>query len=392
MKRYLAGYLQEFAQSKMVLLSGPRQVGKTTLCQEWLGADGLYLNWDIPEHREEVLRKIFHREILRLPHDKMVLDEIHKYDRWKNGLKGLTDRRIPGLQIVVTGSSRLDTFQKGGDSLLGRFERLRLHPITVAEALGKSFAPPPARWTGTGKEPEAASIWERLEHYSGFPEPYLRADKNFYTRWSTGRRNLLVREDIRDLSQIRALGTLENLTLLLPEKVMSPLSVNSLREDLGVAFDTISSWLTQLEALYYCFRLSPFAARIATALKKEQKLYLWDYAQVENPAARFENMVASHLLKSVHLWNDLGYGDFSLHYYRDKQKREVDFILCNRRRPLLAVECKQSDRNVSENLLFLQKLYPDLTCLQLLGIETGARKTAAGIQVISAWNFFAALN
>ncbi len=188
MRRYLTDSINDLSSSKLLLLSGPRQVGKTTLSNQWLGSDGQYFNWDIPEDRERILTDVFSKRAGHLPAGKLVLDEVHKFDRWKAGLKGLVDRHLKGLQIIVTGSARLDVYQKGGDSLIGRYENLRLHPLSVAEVLQKSFQPPPKDWMILKRNPSAQSIWIKLEKFSGFPEPFLKANGRFYTRWSTRRR------------------------------------------------------------------------------------------------------------------------------------------------------------------------------------------------------------
>jgi uncharacterized protein len=400
--RYCTDLLVELAGSKFVLVSGPRQAGKTTLAKAWIEREGgRYLNWDAPRDRQEI-RAVFGSS--RADTHRLALDEIHKHVRWKQNLKGLFDLRGSAhdpntLQVVVTGSAKLDTYKRGGDSLLGRYDQIRLHPFSVGE-VARNFAAPMtapvgATWTTPGRaDPEAANaIWRRLQQYSGFPEPYTAASRAHHERWRLRRRDLVLREDIRDVSQVRQLSLVEDLALLLPERVGSPLSQNSLREDLGVAFDTVKSWLDVLERLYYCYRLRPFTSRLARSLTKENKLYLWDWTEVDDPGARFENMVASHLLKAVHYWRDCGEGDYSLQYWRDKEKREIDFIVVNGKKPVLALECKLADTSVSPSLQRFAEHYVGVPTVQLVDVP-GVWKRTSGVSntlVASAATWLAAL-
>lgn len=388
--RYLREPLARLAGDKFVLLSGPRQVGKTTLAREWLGTiGGEYLNWDVPEDRERILRRRF---LDGVPPDALVLDELHKYPKWKSWLKGLYDRAGPRPRVVVTGSARLDHYQRGGDSLLGRHERLRLHPLTIGELAHGTPIGPPGNWLTVRGDAPDRQPWVRLLELGGFPEPFSANDAARHRRWAVRRRSLLVRDDLRDLTQIRQLALVEHLALLLPERVGSPLSVNSLREDLQVGHDTVSNWLDALETLYYAFRLAPHTARVVRAITKERKLYLWDWSQVPSPAARFENLVASHLHKAVHLWTDLGLGEFDLRYLRDKEKREVDFVITERRKPLVLIEAKLADTEPSESLLHFQERLGGIPAVQLVNAPNVERVSArAGRRVTSAASFLSAL-
>ncbi len=313
----------------------------------------------------------------------------------KNQLKGLIDREL-SLKILVTGSARLDVYKKGGDSLLGRYEQLRMHPLTVGELVHGEIRPPPKSWAALGQgdlaAPNLQKIMQDLLDRTGFPEPYFSQDPLFYQRWSARRRDNLIRQDLRDLENLRILSAVEELAILLPTKIGSPLSVNSLRQDLQVAFDSVKNWLILLDRIYFCYFLTPFSKKINRSLTKERKLYLWDYGVVPDLSARFENLVASHLLKSTDLWSDMGYGTFSLHYYRDKEKREIDFVLCKDRHPLVAIEVKKSDDQASENFVPLKKAYPNIECIQLVLRENVKRQAADGSWVFSAAQFLAELN
>jgi predicted AAA+ superfamily ATPase len=256
----------------------------------------------------------------------------------------------------VAGSARLDLYQRGGDSLLGRHERVRLHPLSIGELTHREVPGPPDDWLAVRAAADVdEASWDRLERRGGFPEPWLADDDAQHQRWSIQRRSLILREDLRDLTQIRQVALVEHLAILLPDRVGSPLSVNALREDLQVGHDTVSNWLDALESLYFAFRIPPYARRLARALTKERKLYLWDWSVLQSPPARFENMVASHLLKAVHAWNDLGLGEYELHYVRDKEKREVDFMITSRRAPVVLIEARLSDEQPSESLVHFQE-------------------------------------
>lgn len=389
--RYLYGTLSKFAETKFVLLAGPRQVGKTTLAKEWLqNLDGQYLNWDIGEQREQILKKTFLNSKNRPK--SLLLDEIHKYPRWKNYLKGLYDELSKTIQVVVTGSARLDIYRKGGDSLFGRHELLRLHPFSIGELMHGTIKAPPTNWLDIkyGENSKLRKNWQQLTQFGGFPEPFTLADPLQHQRWSLRRRELLIKEDLRDVSDIKLVELVEHLYILLPDRIGSALSINGLAEEIGVAFNTISTWLKVLDHLYISFRISPYHQKIARSLKKEQKLYFWDWSQVSDPAKRFENMVASHLLKSVNAWTDLGYGEYDLLYWRNKEKQEVDFVITNKRKPVVIFECKLSDDSISDPLVKLSENLGGVPAIQL--VETGSVDYRINnARVINAANFLAEL-
>lgn len=387
--RYLSAAVEEFAKSKLVLLAGPRQVGKTTLGKAWLSSSkGLYLNWDAIEDRQNILKRGFLGE----PNLRAVLfDEIHKYRLWKGYLKGLFDKEKERLKILVTGGARLDIYQKSGESMFGRYELLRLHPYSVGELSHDYLPPPPSNFLNLG--PASAThqqIWNRLERFGGFPEPYTVADPKQHSRWSLRRRELLIKEDLRELSEIKMVDLVEHLYLLLPERVGAPLSINGLREELQVAFNTISSWIGVLDRLYITYRISGYHKGLARSLKKEQKLYLWDWSQIDDSGTRFENMVASHLLKSVQAWTDLGYGEYDLWYWRNKEREEVDFVITNKRKPIVAFECKLTDTQLHRPLLKLSDALGGIPAIQLVsqeGVEIKGSKSliASASRYLAGW-------
>jgi hypothetical protein len=345
----------------MVFVAGPRQVGKTTLALGVPGARAGYLNWDVSEHRERILRG-------QLPGSKLwVFDELHKYRRWRNYLKGVYDGRRAGQRILVTGSGRLDLYRFGGESLQGRYHLLRLHPFSAAEL-------------GLRNPDDLRSLLT----LGGFPEPYLSGSEVEARRWSREHRTRLIRDDVASLERIQDLGHLELLALRLPELVGSPLSVNALREDLQVSHKAVSGWLGALERLYAIFRLAPLGAPRIRAVKKEQKHYHADWAVVPDLPARFENLVAAHLLKWVHFQEDALGLDLELRYFRDTDGREVDFVVVDGRVPRLLVECKWSDDAVDRGLRYLKAKFPDAEAWQVSATGTRDFVSPEGIRVAPA--------
>jgi predicted AAA+ superfamily ATPase len=360
-RRYLLPQVREDLARKMVFVAGPRQVGKTTLALSLPGASAGYLSWDIAEHRERILKR-------ELPDSRLwIFDEIHKYRSWRNLLKGLYDGRRPGQKILVTGSARLDFYRFGGDSLQGRYHMLRLHPFSAKELAIRTSA-------GFGD----------LLKLGGFPEPFLSGSEVEARRWSREYRNRLVREEVAGLERIQDLGNLELLVLRLPELVGSPLSINALREDLQLSHKTVDGWLKVLERLYAIFRLSPFGAPRIRAVKKEQKHYHFDWSTVPSDAARFENLIASHLMKWVHFEQDARGLDLDLRYFRDTDGREVDFVITDRRRPRLLVECKLGDTDVDRSLRYLKARFPETEAWQVSATGKKDYLTPEGIHVSPA--------
>jgi len=352
----------------MVFVAGPRQVGKTTLALSLPGADGGYLNWDIAEDRERILRR-------ELPVNPIwVFDEIHKYRTWRNYLKGVYDGRPEGQQILVTGSARLDLYHFSGDSLQGRYHMLRLHPLSVAE-LGM----------------EGSADFQQLLALGGFPEPFFEGSEVEARRWSREYRNLLIREELTSLERVQDLGNLELLVLRLPDLVGSPLSINALREDLQLSHKTVENWVRILERMYAVFRLSPFGAPGIRAIKKARKHYHFDWSLVPELPARFENLVASHLLKWVHFRQDTEGLDLELRYFRDAEGREVDFVVVESGSPIVMVECKYSDAKPDRSLRYLQRRFPDCPAWQVSATGKKDFLTPEGIRVCPAVTFLKTL-
>lgn len=352
----------------MAFVSGPRQCGKTTLAKMMLRERkaGNYNNWD-----ELKFRRLWAQDPSAvLPISKgptiplVVLDEIHKNRRWKRDLKGIFDTRKQPCDILVTGSARLNVYMKGSDSLLGRHLSFRLHPFSLREmetpevlypddAVAKLFSRVVRR--NKNREDNVAALMA----YGPFPEPLLAQDARKARIWRRNHEQLIVREDLRDLSRLPELGRIEMLNALLPERIGSLFSYASVGRDLEASIPTVKRWIGYLKALYYLFEIKPYHKGIRRSLRREGKIYLWNYGAVRDEAARFENMVACHLLKVCHFWSDTGEGDFDLYYLRNKEKQEIDFLIVRDGVPWLPVEVKLSDLDPSPSW---RKLASHLPC------------------------------
>jgi predicted AAA+ superfamily ATPase len=325
--RYLHTAIKEDLAAKMVFLGGPRQVGKTTLGLSFLenGTENhpAYLNWDNPQVRNALLKgELPSRQPL------LIFDEIHKYSRWRNLVKGFYDTHKSHTSFLITGSARLDYYRKGGDSLQGRYHYHRLHPFSLNEL---------------NSTPNREDI-EGLLQYGGFPEPLLAASERTWRRWHRERLSRIIYDDIRDLENVKEISLLELLIEELPRRVGSPLSIKNLKDTLQVAHDTVEHWIDIFERMYVCFRISPYGSPKIRAVKKERKLYLIDWSQVDTEGERFENMVACQLLKYCHFLEDTEGYAMELRFIRDTDKREIDFVVMKEKKPLFAVECKSGEK------------------------------------------------
>lgn len=375
--RYLAPSIQDlcFSDHKIAFVSGPRRCGKTILAKMMLEArgSGAYGSWDDIE-----FRRIWAKHPKRVvpPKDDgavplVVLDEIHKARAWKQNLKGVYDTLEHPADILVTGSARLAVYRKGSDSLLGRYLPFRLHPFTMREMQTPESIPPAAVLDSLfsrslrGSRSDGALL-ENLMEYGPFPEPLLARSAKKARIWRRTRVEAIIRQDLRDLTRIPELSRVEMLAALVPERVGSPFSTASLREELEVSHNTVKRWLLLLREVYYLFEIKPYQRRIARSLKKEGKVYLWDWAEVAGRAARFENLVAGHLLKACHYWTDTGEGAFDLHYLRNKEKQEIDFLVTRDGSPWLPVEVKLSEADPSPNWRKFLGMLPCRRALQVV--------------------------
>lgn len=340
----------------MVFLSGPRQAGKTTISLA-IDPKAIYFNWDIDEDRGRILQgthslaNLF-EETLGQKKPTLIFDEIHKYDQWKQFLKGFIDTYKGKVDTIVTGSSKLDIYKKGGDSLMGRYFLYHVHPLTVAECLNTQLPKKELRKQAM----LAQETFEQLLTFGGFPEPFLQKDKQFSTHWQRLRRQQLFNEDIRALSQVQELSKIELLAEYLKLNASTQVNLNNLANKVNVAATTIDRWINVLQQFFYCFTVKPWSKNINRSLLKEPKVFLWNWSDIEDDGARFENFIALHLLKATQLWTDLGFGEYGLYYLRDKEKNEVDFCVVKNGSPWFLVEAKHAEKQgISKALHHFQK-------------------------------------
>ena len=348
-----------FAHNRqMAFLSGPRQVGKTTLAESLLPR-AHYLNYDRPSDAlaikggpDRIAASIGTDDPANLSKG-VIFDELHKFPKWKRFLKGFFDVYGKGLKVAVTGSARLNVYKRGGDSLMGRYFSYRIHPLSVGELSGGAvdLDSPFRKGASVGDD-----VIPALLRFGGYPEPFLSGNMRFYNRWKNVRRDLVFHEDLRDLSRVQDLRGVAALAELLVARVTGGINYASLAVDLQVAPDTVKSWFGLLESVYEIFSIRPWSRNVANSIRKQPKAYFWDWSSVPDSGMRNENFIASHLLKSVQWWCDSGLGDFDLFYVRDKQQREVDFLISKGKDPYVLVECKSSMKEeLSPSLKFFQQ-------------------------------------
>ncbi len=361
MKRIYSSIIKEHftRYEQMIFLVGPRQAGKTTvsLMTEELTGQFSYLNWDNVDHRKIILEGVKSvadfSGLNKLSSEKpvIVFDEIHKHSKWKTFLKGFFDTYKGKVNIIVTGSSRLDVYKKGGDSLMGRYFPYRLHQLSLAEMKRTGLSQKEINEPFQTKD----NVFESLLKNGGFPEPFIKNDFRFLNRWKTLRQEQLIKQDIRDLSRIQELGQIELLAEILKHQAGGLTNYSNLANKVNVSSDTVRRWIKTLQAFFYCFTVQPWSKNIPRSLIKEPKTYLWDWVNVDDDGSRLENFVASHLLKAVHFWTDYGLGQYALRFIRDKEKREVDFLVLHDNKPWFLVEVKSSSKGgLSKNLGYFQ--------------------------------------
>lgn len=348
--RYLKAYIEKdaLAKGKMAFVTGPRQVGKSTLAQSIINNSENYFLYD-----DETFRKGWakspNQAIELRGAGPIVLDEIHKDRKWKTKIKGIYDLKGKEIPIIVTGSARFSFYRKGGDSLLGRYFPYRLHPFSVAESedplgIAELFE----------HSPSVNYPWQDLLSLGGFPEPLLGGNVMDAKRWSRLRLDRLIAEDSRDFRNISDLNAFRVLTDLLPERVGSLLSINALYQNVGKAYATVRDWMNILDILYYCFTIKPYSKKLSRALRAEPKFFLYDILQIpeSKESARLENITALHLLKACQFWTDTAQDDFDLRFVRNKEGIEVDFLLLRNQKPWMLVECKSNQKQPSKQLIY----------------------------------------
>jgi len=369
--RYILPYVLKDLQRKMVFIGGPRQVGKTTLARYILEKhfkSGRYFNWDFDEDRTAILKKRWRED------DKLlVFDEIHKFPKWKQWIKGIYDVLGDKHRILITGSARLDVYRRGGDSLLGRYHYWRLHPFTLDElpiSIDKGHA------------------LEKLMTIGGFPEPLLTGNETETRRWRRERFDRVIREDIRDLEGVRDIQMLRLLLDLLRERVGSPIVISNIARDLQVAHKTVKMWIQVLERMYLIFVVRPYVKSSPRSILKPPKIYFFDNGDVKgDEGACFENLVASSLLKRLHFLEDSEGYEFDLYYIRDKEGREVDFAIVKDGVLQEIIEAKYSDENISRGLKYYsQKLRPTKATQIVATLKNSFDEK--GVRVMSPFEYF----
>lgn len=355
-KRIYEAVLEEHLRDnrQMAFLSGPRQCGKTTLAKSLTDC---YFTWDDLATRRLVagdaagLADAVGLGIATEKKPIITLDEIHKFVRWKSFLKGFFDLYEDRMRLIVTGSARLDIYKRGSDSLMGRYFLYHMHPLGVAELVRPELEATEIH----APRPILSDDWDALWTHGGFPEPFVRRDVRFTHRWRKLRREQLFREDLRDLTKIADVAGIRILSELLLARAGNQIVAASLSREIGIAEKTIKAWIATLEYFHEGFTVRPWFKNIENSIRKTPKWYQRDWCEVADEGARFENLVACHLLKAVDMWNDLGLGDYALYYVRNKAKAEVDFLVTKNGTPWFLVEAKTSDTVISHALTAMQK-------------------------------------
>jgi hypothetical protein len=348
MRRYLEKHILEDLREKIIFLSGPRQVGKTTLSKQLIPSHA-YLNYDSKADRKLIEAEEWTRDV-----QLIIFDELHKMRKWKSWIKGIYDTEGIPPSLLVTGSARLETYKKGGDSLAGRYFSYRLHPLTVKEIC-------------VYLKEEPGDALDKLIELGGFPEPYLKNNKSYAKRWRRTHIDTIIREDLLDLEKVRDIKSIEILIDLLRSRVGSTTSYSSLANDLQVSVHTVKHWLQILENLYVVFPVRPYHQNIARSILKESKYFFYDTGAVEGDlGARIENAVACALLRELHFIEDTTGSRVALHYLRDKEKHEVDFLTVIDKIPAQMIEVKTGDDNFSPSLFRFHNLLKEAAPIQIV--------------------------
>lgn len=370
MSRYLTPYVIQDLQKKMVFIGGPRQVGKTTLCKAlaMVFPNLVYLNWDGDEHKRIIQKQQWLDDA-----PLVIFDELHKYVRWKQWIKGVYDLKPEHQQYLVTGSARLDVYKRGGDSLLGRYHYWRLHPFTLDELPNNI---------------DKNDAYHRLLTVGGFPEPFLENDEREAKRWRTERFRRILREDVRDLERIHELSLLDLMVDALRERVGGIITYSNIANDLQISPHTVKKWLALIERMYIAFSITPYTKKVLRSVQKAPKVYFYDNADcLDDKAARLENLVATHLLKRLQFREDYFGERCELHYIRDRDGREVDFVTVIDKKIIDLIEVKLSDDEPSTALKYYRdKLSPQNT-VQIVG-DLKRSFDVKGIRVTNPIDYF----
>ncbi len=358
-------------EKKLVLISGPRQVGKTYLAKS-MSSDYIYLNYDNLDSQREIAERSWPRN-----KDLVIFDELHKMTNWKQWLKGIYDVegvQSPSPKILVTGSARLDTFRKMGDSLAGRYYLLHLLPLSVNEV-------------SPSNSKEVVELFLKLGQ---FPEPFLSGSEEESRIWRKTHLDIIIRQDLLDLENISSIKKIERLVQLLSDRVGSGISYANLARELEVSAPTIKNWIQILEELYVIYLVRPFSKTLAKSILKEPKVYFFDIGQIKKTELRLENLVANHLYKKVHFLNDTMGLNYELMYFRDKEQREVDFVLTEDNLPVQIIEVKTSDDVPTRSIIYLKEHFQGIDAIQLVH-QLRQERFANGIRVMHLHEFLSTL-
>ena len=375
MKRYLTKYIQEDLNNKIILLTGPRQTGKTTL-SKMLENNFDYFNYDNIDDRLDLQERSWDRS-----KPLVIFDELHKLKNWKAWLKGIYDKEGIPPAILVTGSARLDTYKKVGDSLAGRFFQFRLHPLDLKEI-------------NTFLKPDNHDVeLDKLLSFGGFPEPFLNGTSRFYNRWKKSHLDIILKQDLIDIENVQQITQIETMIQLLKHRVGSPISYSSLAQDLQCSDKTVKRWLTILENMYVLFKISPFHKNLATAIQKAPKFYFYDTGQViGDQGIKLENAVACAIQKELHFREDCLGEEGKLYYVKNKDGKEIDFCISKEDRPSLLLEVKWNDNNLSPNFEIFKKFFPEIKMVQISKKLDREKTFPNGAEIRLASNWLSELN
>ena len=387
--------------NQMRFLAGPRRSGKTFITKHFLNTvncENLHYNWDIKNIRQKYFKDqdFYLKDIKTNRKDIWIcFDEIHKIKKWKNILKEHFDKNENKVKTIVTGSAKLDLFRKAGDSLAGRYFLFHLYPVILGElSKRKNIASDLNLSTSDfiNKRFEQNSSKEKYDYllkFSGFPEPLINGKEVFHNKWKSDYIEKLIYEDLREISQIKDLDKITELVLTLPHKIGSLLSVNSLKEDLEVSFETVKNYLKALELIYVLFFIKPYTKRISRTIKKENKVYFFDWSRLENLSSRFENYVACELKTLVTLWSDAGYGKADVFFVRTKDGKETDFLITKDNKPWILFEVKLSSQEIENHHFILARHLGDIPIIQIVHEKNVLKKIKdKNGYIISADRFF----
>lgn len=354
----------EDLNKKIILLIGPRQVGKTTFSKNLTDSFD-YLNFDSAKDKMKILRSQWDRQ-----KKLIVFDEVHKMRQWKKWIKGVYDTE--GLQphIIVTGSARLDTVRKMGDSLAGRHFTYHLMPLDLKE-LHPSHR-------------NSELVFQQLLRFSGFPEPFFENSQRFHLNWQKSHMDLILRQDLVSYENIRDITSIEILVEMLKERVASPLSYSSIAVDLQRDTKTIQKWMQYLENLFVVFKIRPYSKNIARSVLKEPKYYFFDYTRIENnDGALLENFVALSLQKEIYYLNEVHGIDSELFYLKKKGSQELDFFIRRKGLSPVMIEVKTSEESISSSFKIFEKYFEKSVRIQLVKNLNKEYSSPNGIKVLN---------